>query len=92
MASPVVSQPGESRPVAHPAPQPPFLAVSAAEPPQNPAYAPTPHAPESSYPVSVAAPVSEPPARRRASYYLLLSIAALALFAMSMFVTILLLS
>ena len=96
-ASPVVSQPAESPPVAHPAPQPPFLAVSAAEPPQNPAslppaYAPTPYTPENSYPVSVAAPVSEPPARRRASYYLLLSIAALALFAMSMFVTILLLS
>jgi eukaryotic-like serine/threonine-protein kinase len=57
-----------------------------------PAYAPAPYAPDIAYPVGVATSVPPAAPRRRASYYILLSIAALALFAISMFVTILLLS
>ena len=56
------------------------------------AYAPELYPPEPVYPAGMATAEPELPARRRASYYVLLSIAALALFAISMFVTILLLS
>jgi hypothetical protein len=53
-----------------------------------PEYAPTPYPPEDPHPFPVAAAAPEPPPRRGAAYYVLLSIAALALFAISMFVTI----
>ena len=51
-------------------------------------YGPESYPPVSAYPGSMA---TERPPRRPASYYVLLSTAALALFAISMFVTILLL-
>ena len=68
-----------------------------------PAYAPEPyqmenqHSVENPYPVENAYPASvasagPTPPRRRSSYYILLSLAALALFAISMFVTILVLA
>ena len=83
-----------------PEPQPVFTAeMPEAYPPASP------YQPEASYPTSVAAIGPEPPPRRGgargssppgsaeprrgASYYVLLSIAALALFAISMFLTIL---
>jgi serine/threonine protein kinase len=93
--SPAPSHPVESPPAGQPPTVPPFAAVSAAEPPPQsaaaaaPAYHPTPYGAESSYPVGVAAAVSKPTARRRASYYIMLGVAALALFALSMFLTIL---
>jgi serine/threonine protein kinase len=95
-ASPPVSQPVAAPPLSHPTP-PPVTAASvpdlqpayaASTPPPN---APTPYQPEAAYPVGVATAGPEQP-RRVASYYVLLSIAALALFAISMFVTVLLLS
>jgi serine/threonine protein kinase len=98
----VVTNPSATWPatpaVSSPTPQPPLTAASAPEPQpvfatsMSPAYAPEPYPAESSYPVSVATAGPETPTRRRASYYILLSIAALALFAISMFVTILLLA
>jgi serine/threonine protein kinase len=98
IASPAASQPAATPPLSHPTPPPPpVTAASAPELPaayaasMPPAYAPTSYQPETAYPVSVATPEPER-ARRRASYYILLSIAALALFAISMFGTILLLS
>jgi serine/threonine protein kinase len=96
-ASPAGSHTAASPPLNHPTPSP----VTAASAPElqptyaasmPPAYPPTPYQPEASYPISVDTVGPEPPQRRRASYYVLLSIAALALFAISMFVTILLLS
>jgi eukaryotic-like serine/threonine-protein kinase len=96
-ATPVASQPTAFPPVSYPTPPPPMSAASAPEPqpvftaevPE--AYAPAPNQPEGSYPTSVAAAGPKPPGRRGAAYYVLLSIAALALFAISMFVTILIL-
>jgi eukaryotic-like serine/threonine-protein kinase len=94
---PALSHPAASPAMGSPTP-PPLTAAPVPEPQpvfpasMPPAYAPEPYPLESSYPVSVADAVPEPPLRRRASYYILLSIAALALFAISMFVTILLLS
>jgi serine/threonine protein kinase len=93
---PVASHPAESPPVSYPTP-PPMSAPSAPEPQpaftaeMPEAYPPGPYQPEGSYPTGVAAAGPEPPPRRGASYYVLLSIAALALFAISMFVTILVL-
>ena len=68
-----------------------------------PAYAPELYQTEHPYPVETPYPVANPypasvtttgptPPRRRASYYILLSLAALALFAISMFVTVLVLA
>ena len=57
-----------------------------------PTYPPTPYAePEARPAVATVAEQPKRPPRRSASYYLLLGLAALALFAISMFVTILLL-
>lgn len=95
-AYPPVSHPAAYPPVSQPTPPPPSTAPSAPEPvlaePMQSAYTPELYPPEPGYPVGLATAEPEPPARRRASYYVLLSIAALALFAISMFVTILLLS
>ena len=97
-AAPAVSQPMAYPPVSQPTPPPPATAAAAPEPQpvlgasMPSAYAPELYTPEPAYPVSMATAEPEPPARRRASYYILLSITALALFAISMFVTILLLS
>ena len=57
-----------------------------------PTYAPVPYSAPTPHPVAetVAAQPRQPP-RRSTSYYVLLGLAALALFAISMFVTILLL-
>jgi eukaryotic-like serine/threonine-protein kinase len=106
-AYPAVS-PSPVPPVSHLTPQPPVTAASAPEPvfagSMPPAYAPEPYQVESPYPVenpypvknqspvSVATTGPETPPRRRASYYILLSVAALALFAISMFVTVLVLA
>jgi serine/threonine protein kinase len=76
----------EPQPQPVPEPQPTY----AGSPP--PTYAPVPYATPG--PPPVATPVAEQPsraARRGIAYYVLLSLAALALFAISMFVTILLL-
>ena len=95
-AYPPVSHPATYPPVSQPTPPPPSTAAAAPEPvlaaSMPSSYAPELYNPEPAYPVSMATAEPEPPARRRASYYILLSIAALALFAISMFVTILLLS
>jgi hypothetical protein len=56
-----------------------------------PAYPTSPYPPVIASPVNAPNPEPEPQPRRGASYYILLSVAALALFAASMFVTILLL-
>ena len=93
-ASPFVSYPAAAPPASYPTPPPPFTAASAPEPQpvfattMPPEYAPTPYPPEDTYPVPVAPAGPAPPHRRGAAYYVLLSIAALALFAISMFVTI----
>jgi eukaryotic-like serine/threonine-protein kinase len=97
----VVTNPSADRPPvpathAMPQPQPPLTAASAPEAAPTvaqsmpPVYAPMPYAPESSYPVDAVAPGPVSRQRRRASYYILLGVAALALFAISMFATILL--
>ncbi|HWJ52472.1 MAG TPA: protein kinase [Propionibacteriaceae bacterium] len=106
-AYPAVS-PSPAPPVSHLTPQPPLTAASAPEQQPMfagslpPAYAPepyqmenqpveNPYPVENAYPASVASAGPTPP-RRRSSYYILLSLAALALFAISMFVTVLVLA
>jgi eukaryotic-like serine/threonine-protein kinase len=105
MVSPAVTQPAPTPVASHPAaappmsypplPPPPTSAASAPEPQpvfaaeMPEAYSPATYQPEGSYPTSVPAVAPERRPRRGASYYVLLSIAALALFAISMFVTIL---